>query len=163
MVPENGFPGIQPPGQETGQTAEDAVKPYGCSILFVNTQNRILLVLRDDIPAIPCPGMWDLPGGHVEAGETPAEAIQREILEEMNLDIGVPTLFRVFDFHDRVEHVFQKAMDFDVADITLTEGQKIAWFAPEDLDGISLAFGFNRVVNRFIKASFLDTSPENPI
>jgi 8-oxo-dGTP diphosphatase len=48
------------------------MKRQGCSILFVNDQEQILLLLRDDLETIPCPNTWDLPGGHVEIGETPA-------------------------------------------------------------------------------------------
>lgn len=35
-----------------------------------------------------CPGMWDLSaGGHVDSGETSIQAIHRELLEELGLDV----------------------------------------------------------------------------
>jgi ADP-ribose pyrophosphatase YjhB (NUDIX family) len=43
------------------------------------------LALRRAHP--PCVGDWDLPGGFVDAGEAPAEAIRREIAEETGLDV----------------------------------------------------------------------------
>ena len=36
------------------------------------------------------PNVWDLPGGHVEAGETPRGALARELEEELSILIGEP-------------------------------------------------------------------------
>jgi len=46
---------------------------------------RLLLLQRDDNPAIRDPGCWQLPGGGVETGETSEEAIRRELIEEINV------------------------------------------------------------------------------
>ncbi|GAB48152.1 NUDIX hydrolase [Mobilicoccus pelagius] len=43
---------------------------------------RVLLVRRHQGRA-DYPGCWDLPGGHVEAGETPAGAARRECLDDL--------------------------------------------------------------------------------
>lgn len=47
---------------------------------------RVLLVRRAGAPA---KGLWTLPGGRVEVGETLVTAVQREVLEETRLTIGV--------------------------------------------------------------------------
>lgn len=56
---------------------------------------RLLVTLRDDRPDIPCPNMWDLPGGGREGDETPEQTMIREVREEVGLDLtAVPVLWR---------------------------------------------------------------------
>lgn len=43
---------------------------------------KVLLQLRDDKPSIRDPGLWVLPGGYVEEGESPIAAARREFVEE---------------------------------------------------------------------------------
>ncbi|MGT2951126.1 DNA mismatch repair protein MutT [Streptococcus cuniculi] len=50
--------------------------------------DQILTVLRDDIPTIPYPNTWDLPGGGREGNETPFECVQREVFEELGITIS---------------------------------------------------------------------------
>lgn len=123
----------------------------GCSIIFFNKNRHILLLLRDNIPTIPYPGMWDLPGGHVEAGETPFSAIAREMNEEMGLTLTGHRLFARTPFTDRIEFTFFKRTDLCVEDIDLTEGQCIRWFSEKKALTIPLAYGFNGIVERFYK------------
>ena len=47
--------------------------------------DRILIARR--APHKSAPGLWEFPGGKVERGESPPEALEREILEEMGLTI----------------------------------------------------------------------------
>ncbi len=125
------------------------MKPAGCSLLIVNDADQILLLLRDDIPEIPYPNMWDIPGGHVEPDETPEQCIVREIKEEMGLDIPTPELFLVTEFTDRTEHTFWRRMNLNIDEIHLTEGQRLRWFTETDVAGVELACHFNRVVGAF--------------
>jgi ADP-ribose pyrophosphatase YjhB (NUDIX family) len=67
---------------------------------------RLLLIRRGHEPGR---GLWSLPGGRVEPGETVAEAVEREVLEETGLVVRAgPTVGRIrlpgpgvtFDVHD---------------------------------------------------------------
>ena len=49
--------------------------------------NKILVYRRDDIPSIPFPDHWDLPGGGREGDETPEECGLRELEEEFGLTL----------------------------------------------------------------------------
>ncbi|NTU97773.1 MAG: NUDIX domain-containing protein [Chlorobiaceae bacterium] len=125
------------------------MKRSGTSIIFLNSRNEVLLFLRDDKPEIPCPNMWDLPGGHVEEGETPEACIVREMMEEIETDVSGCRLHAVYDFPDRIEYVFLMNLDADAGSIPLHEGQCLRWFGKHDLGRIALAYGFERVLSDF--------------
>ena len=125
------------------------MKNQGCSIIFLNSKNQILLFLRDDIPQIKYPGMWDLPGGHVEKHETPEECIVREMKEEIEMELSEFELFTVTDFPDRVENTFFKRIELNINEINLHEGQRLAWFSVCEIKQMKLAFNFNQVINEF--------------
>lgn len=55
--------------------------------IIVNDEGKILMVKRVDGDDHLFPGMWGLPGGHIDEGETPLQAVIREVKEEINLDI----------------------------------------------------------------------------
>jgi 8-oxo-dGTP diphosphatase len=127
----------------------------GCSIIFHNDKRQVLLQLRDDITTIEYPGKWDLLGGGVEEGETPEEAIVREMKEELDLDIDTPELFRVTEFSDRTDHSFHQKLNLSDTDLNkqLTEGQCVRWFSEADIKKMELAFGFHAVVEAFFAKS----------
>ena len=58
----------------------------GVKVALINN-GKVLIVLRDNIPNIPYPNMWDLAGGGRENEESPYETMRREVLEELNIDI----------------------------------------------------------------------------
>ena len=125
------------------------MKRKGASIIFVNDKRQILLFLRDNIPDIAYPNMWDVPGGHIEKFENPEKCIVREMREEMNLTLDEFELFSKIEFEDRIEYTFWARADFDIEKIELTEGQKLKWFTKDEVKQTQLAYGFNEIVERF--------------
>jgi 8-oxo-dGTP diphosphatase len=128
------------------------MKHRGASIIFHNSSHQVLLVLRDNLPSISCPGMWDLPGGHIEPHETAKACIVREMLEEIEVNVEGCELFRVYEFSDRTEHVFFKLADFDLLNIVLHEGQMLRWFSRAEAEQENLAYGFNQVLSDYFNS-----------
>ena len=59
----------------------------GCKIALI-CGDKILTILRDDKPGIPCPNMWELPGGGREGNESPLECVAREVYEELGIHLN---------------------------------------------------------------------------
>ena len=127
------------------------MKRKGTSIIFVNDQRKVLLLLRDDKPTIPYPNMWDVPGGHVDDGETAEQCIVREMKEEMDLTLEEFERLSVMEFTDRVEYTFWKRANLDIEKIDLREGQRLRWFTELEARNSKLAYGFNEIIDDFFK------------
>ena len=103
--------------------------------------NRVLLGHRH--PArLHYPNVWDLPGGHIEPGETAAAAITRELAEELGVDISeaVPQPWRRVQVGDIDITVFiVRAWKGTVRNAQPDEHDALRWFGSEEIDGIDLA------------------------
>ena len=127
----------------------------GASIAMLNANEEVLLFLRDDIPQIKFPNMWDLPGGMVEPGETPEQTIRREMFEEIELRLKNPILFQRYVLPDRIENMFWERVDIDINETVLHEGQQLQWFSERQIKAMhkdALAFGFQTLLLDFFTA-----------
>ena len=67
---------------------------YVALVMFWN--EKILLQHRDDKPGLRDRGLWVVPGGRVELGETLVEAVEREFQEETGISIANPVFSCMF-------------------------------------------------------------------
>jgi 8-oxo-dGTP diphosphatase len=123
-------------------------------IIFKNDLGEILLLLRDNKPGIPYPNQWYILGGIVEEGETYEEAIAREMLEELGLELDIRNLKRmkVYDWPEKEEVIFHQKKDIDVDGINLQEGQEIRYFSRAEIAQMDLAFHDNQIAEDFFKS-----------
>lgn len=82
-------------------------------------------------------GFWEFPGGKVRPGETLPECLQREVKEELGVEVSVGEKIETVTWHypERtvVLHFFRCSPTG--GEIAPQEGQAFAWVAPEDLEG----------------------------
>ena len=93
-----------------------------------------LLQLRDDDARIVYPGQWGLFGGHLEPGEQPADAVTRELNEEIGWNPPAP-LWHWFSHNsgDRIAHVFLGKLSVSIDQLCLQEGQEIQLVSLEQI------------------------------
>ncbi|MCM0592963.1 MAG: NUDIX hydrolase [Gloeotrichia echinulata IR180] len=101
------------------------------AILYQNDQ--FLMQLRDNIPTIPSPGCWALFGGHLEQGETPEMAVQREILEEIGYILPHFSFFGCYADEKAVRHVFHAPLLVELNQLVLTEGWDMGLLTAQDI------------------------------
>lgn len=103
--------------------------------VIVNNDNKILLLKRTET-APWMPNKWALVGGKIDKGETPLQAIEREILEETGLEIKKFTKsFSIERHQDSIETVFACRYDGEPTDIKLDEeNSNYGWYDVSEME-----------------------------
>ena len=70
----------------------DARKHYNVVAAVIEVDGKVLCMQRGVTRYPYTSHLWEFPGGKIESGETPQQALHRELLEEMDLDIEVHEL-----------------------------------------------------------------------
>lgn len=100
----------------------------GAFAVILDEAGRVLLAHRRDYD------VWNLPGGQVEPGETPWQAVVREAREETGLDVAVERLAIVDYRPERDELVFTfRCADLGDAFVPNDEADASAYFPPDAL------------------------------
>jgi 8-oxo-dGTP diphosphatase len=142
-------------------------------IIFENDKGEFLLYLRDGKPGIPFPHHWDLIGGHIEEGETPEEALVREVKEELDYDLSDFKFFREYlclegDAYPNVKYIYSGKFNLPVEKITLHEGDRPQYFKKEEIPNVKFANILKKIVwiifakKKFIISSIRSFAPLPP-
>ena len=95
-------------------------------------------------------GMWEFPGGKLEAGESPEEALVRECREECGIEVEVAAILDV-TFHrykDKDVLLLFYRCSVVAGDVSHLQVDDHAWVNPKDLDGYELPPADAKVVAR---------------
>ena len=119
---------------------------------FIIRENKILMVRESD------DGLWSLPGGWADVGDSPAQAVCREVLEETGLNVNVTKLLGVWDRNQHGHpphpwHIYKLIFLCEETGGELAishESLDIGFFALDELPDLSLT----RIVTKQIQVSF---------
>lgn len=89
------------------------------------------------------PDVWDIPGGHIDTGETPANAVRRELREELGVEIRIESdePFRVYDPATDLTLYAWVVTEWsgEISNLAPDEHDDVAWFSADDLGRLELA------------------------
>jgi len=88
---------LDPRMREDDNKNMEKIQKIGVTAFIINKENK-LLIIRRTANATFLPGYYEMPGGHVEFGESPEEALKREIGEEVNLKIESAFPYNIFSY-----------------------------------------------------------------
>jgi 8-oxo-dGTP diphosphatase len=126
------------------------------AIILENDAGEFLLYLRDNKPGIPFPGHWDLIGGHIEEGETPEEALVREVKEELDIDLKEYTFYKKYecltgDAYENIKYIFTGKINIPIEEITLLEGVRPQYFSRKEIPNVKFANILKSIVMEYIQ------------
>jgi 8-oxo-dGTP pyrophosphatase MutT (NUDIX family) len=107
--------------------------PIEVALAILYQEDQFLMQLRDDIPGIAHPGVWGLFGGHIEIGESPRVALQRELKEEIGYDAAQLTEFCQDRETNVIRYIFSGCLTVSLEELTLNEGWDMGLITPEEI------------------------------
>lgn len=130
------------------QTAQSTEMPLLVTAAVIFDGGRVLVTRRPDDKSHA--GLWEFPGGKVEPGESPEEALYREIREELDAEVQVAGIFEVafyrYDWGPVLILAYNcQLLSNDLRNIGVAEHR---WVQPRDLAVLSILPADQPIINR---------------
>ena len=97
------------------------------SVIYNQEKKKFLIGRR--APTEPHSGYWEFPGGKLEKGETPEEALKRELMEELNVESIIRLKFdeHICKYGDKTYKLLTYFTEIDDSTLELRVHDKIEW------------------------------------
>jgi ADP-ribose pyrophosphatase YjhB (NUDIX family) len=135
------------------------IPAIGVGGILFNKHQQVLLIRRDQPPA---KGLWSVPGGRLEPGESLVDCCQREFYEETNIEITVQHIVALVD--RKLEGYHYVIVDFlvimnDEENIDLkaqTDVSEASWFTLPELADMPIVTGLTEIIRRCYKSHVIE-------
>lgn len=99
---------------------------------------------------------WEFPGGKIDPGETPEQALHRELVEELSINVKVHELITsiVDEYDDVVLHIDTFRCELISGNPVLSEHLALKWSSKSELDKLEFSSADKPTLNK-IKESYL--------
>ena len=103
--------------------------------IIIDSENRIFATQRG---SGDWKDWWEFPGGKIEPGETPEQALKREIWEELETRISVGQLLQTVEWDYTKFHLTMHCFfcRIESGSLTLKEHEAARWLAPDELSSV---------------------------
>ena len=127
------------------------VPAIGVGAVVFNDQGAVLMICRNKPPAL---GLWSVPGGKLEPGESLVSACRREIKEETDVDVNVQHIIAVVE--RRIENFHYVIIDF-LAELepgktcspnAQSDVSEARWIMLNELQDFQLVVGLEEIIRQ---------------
>ena len=127
-------------------------KHYKVVAAVIEVDGKVLCMQRGETRYSYTSHRWEFPGGKIEPGETPQQALHRELIEEMNLDVEV---------HELLASVTHDYPDFNITldafrctaattDFLMREHAACRWLPWDELPSLPWCAADERLIAQFL-------------
>lgn len=118
---------------------------------LIRSGNRILIARRPSQDELA--GLWEFPGGKLEAGESPEECLAREIQEELAITISVGEFFAdtIYKYPDKVVHLMAYWADWTEGELKPHVHDGLVWSSSAELREYIFAPADRPIVEKLMK------------